>query len=129
MGWGSSFGSALRKAAKNVSNAASDAVSSVKKDPTSLATLSLAPAQGVAASYYTGRRAVQDMKDQAAGMAQTEQERADAAAAYAKTLIPQAADVAEVRRQRLRQYAIARGATGTVASLGTPSGAKTLLGL
>lgn len=129
MGWGSSFGSALRKAAKNVSNAAVDAVGSVQKDPTSLATLSLAPAQGVAASYYTGRRAVQDMKDQAAGMAQTEQERADAAAAYAKTLIPQAADVAEVRRQRLRQYAIARGTTGTVANLGTPSGAKTLLGL
>jgi hypothetical protein len=58
-----------------------------------------------------------------------EQARAEADAAYAQTLIPQAADLGEIRRQRLRRLALSRSSSGAPGVLGAPTGAKTALGL
>lgn len=73
------------------------------------------------AAVVAPRRTLQNQLDQA-------QAQADAAAAYAKALIPQTVDLAEIRRQRIAQFQAGAGSPGT--KLGaTSTTAKTLLGL
>jgi hypothetical protein len=73
--------------------------------------------------------AVSDAKEEARETARQEEAAANAGVAYARSLIPQEADLAEIRRQRMRQFALSRSSSGASGVLGAPAGGKTALGL
>jgi hypothetical protein len=136
MGLGSKLSkiSKIRKSWDQTTEAAKDLGGSIQADPMKALSVTglgnvVGYGSGLAAAVATGQRTVEDMKDQAAGLSDKEQARAAAAAAYAQTLIPQAADLGDIRRQRIRRLAMSRSTSGLPSVLGAPTGAKTALGL
>lgn len=114
---------------------AKDAWGSVKDDP--FGTLLSAASMGTSGfneAYETGTRAREDQRDQAAGMAEKEQNRAAAAEARAVDASVKEIDAIAVERRRRAAVAANQGRSGTILTSGTTLGSadvarKTLLGM
>lgn len=129
---------------KKIESATEDLIGSVENDPlgTILSTGGLSTVAGgpgsIAGSlgYQTGKRAVEDQRDQAMGKAQQEQDRARQAEATARDRAVKPIDPLALERRRRAQLASSTGRSSTI--LTQPGGtllgasdvaAKTLLGL
>lgn len=124
-----------------ITSAAEDIAGSVKKDPLGLATRYLtAGAIGgglglmVQGGLDLAARTRQDMRDQAAGMAQKEQDRAAAAERAAINASVKELDPVTLERRRRAALAAVNGRGSTILTSGTSLGSadvarKTLLGM
>jgi len=122
---------------KKITDGAEDLYGSVKDDP--LGALSSAAGQVtgtqlLSVGMQSGTRVRDDQRDQAAGMAQKEQERA--AAAEARAIDASVKDLDPIALERRRRAAVAtnQGRGGTILTSGTSLGSadvarKTLLGM
>jgi len=109
-----------------------DLYNSIKEKPQKLLTYPLT--FGLEGVYDTAVRTREDMRDQAAGMAQKDQERA--AAAEARAVDASVKDLDPIALERRRRAAVAtnQGRSGTILTSGTSLGSadvarKTLLGM
>jgi len=112
-----------------------DAIGSIEDDP--LGTLTSALSMGTSGFnevYETGTRAREDQRDQAAGMAEKEQNRAAAAESRAIDASVKETDAIALERRRRAAVATNNGRSGTILTSGTSLGSadvarKTLLGM
>lgn len=122
---------------KKITEGAKDLYGSAKEDPigalVSAGTLGMGTA-ATSATYQTAVRVRDDQRDQAAGMAQSEQNKA--AAAEARAINASVKDLDPIALERRRRAAVAtnRGRSGTILTSGTSLGSadvarKTLLGM
>lgn len=124
---------------KKITEGAKDLYGSVKEDPMgSLLSAAILGTSGFNETYKTGVRVRDDQRDQAAGMAKTEQDRmrAESARDSTRAIDRSVKDLDPVALERRRRAAVAnnQGRNGTIltsgASLGSADVArKTLLGM
>lgn len=111
------------------SEALGDAARSIRTDPKNLLV-----ANPIGLAYLTASRARQDMRDQAAGQAQADINRAAAAEQDAANRAPKALDPLALERRRRASVTSVNGRAATILTGGTALGSsdaarKTLLGL
>lgn len=130
-------GNPIKKIAGKVWDGTKDLVNSAIEDPLGAAATAGIFGRGVgdvSATYQTGKRVREDMQDQAAGMAQKEQDRAAAAEARAVDASVKDLDPIALERRRRAALAANKGRSGTILTAGTSLGSadvgrKVLLGL
>ena len=124
-------------AVQKIGKAAADTFGSIKNDPlgalVSLGTLGLGTA-GVSGTIQAGIRIRDDQRDQASGMAQSEQDKAAAAERQAVNASVKEPDAVAMERRRRATLAAGKGRSGTILTGGTSLGSadtagKILLGM